>query len=65
MPVPRKRIKTTRPKTRVKVTTKAAVVRRDSVKKDSVRHDSVIPTRRVITDNGVTFKIKVVKKKKK
>ena len=58
----------TKPKKRkrkIRVRTGAKVVRKDSVQRDSVRNDTLpqMPIKKVIPDNGATFKVKIRKKR--
>ena len=58
----RKRIMATKPKKRkrkIRVRTGAKVVRKDSVKNDTLPQ---MPVKKVIPDNGATFKVKIRKK---
>lgn len=54
-----KRRKQAKRKGKIKVSSKARVVR-----KDSVKNNGLAPTKTVSTDNGVTFKVKIKKKAK-
>jgi hypothetical protein len=51
-------------KRKVRITQKAAIVRKDSVQRDTVRNDTLrnAPTITVLPTNGVTFKVKLRKK---
>ena len=56
--------KTKKRKGKIRVRTGAKVVRKDSVQRDSVRNDTLpqMPVKKVIPDNGATFKVKIRKK---
>ena len=54
----------TKPKKRkrkIRIKQKAAIVRKDSIQRDSVRNDTLpqMPIKKVIPDNGATFKVKI------
>ena len=58
----------TKPKKRkrkIRIKQKAAIVRKDSIQRDSVRNDTLpqIPIKKVVPDNGATFKVKIRKKR--
>lgn len=52
-------------KRKIRIKQKAAIVRKDSVQRDSVRNDTLpqMPVKKVIPDNGATFKVKIRKKR--
>lgn len=57
----------TKPKKRkrkIRIKQKAAIVRKDSIQRDSVRNDTLpqMPVKKVIPDNGATFKVKIRRK---
>ena len=57
--------KTKKRKGKIRVRTGAKVVRKDSIRRDSVRNDTLpqMPIKKVVPDNGATFKIKIRKKR--
>lgn len=57
--------KTKKRKGKIRVRTGAKVVRKDSIQRDSARNDTLpqMPIKKVVPDNGATFKVKIRKKR--
>ena len=57
--------KTKKRKGKIRVRTGAKVVRKDSIQRDTVRNDTLpqMPIKKVVPDNGATFKVKIRKKR--